>query len=39
MTKTVPSNAAYATYAVSATATSGTSSGTGTGNVTVKPGK
>jgi M6 family metalloprotease-like protein len=39
MTKSVPANAAYATLAVDATASSGTYSGTGSASVTVKPGK
>ena len=39
MTKTVPSDAAFATYTVDATATSGTYSGSGSASVTVKPGK
>jgi M6 family metalloprotease-like protein len=39
MTKTVPADAAFATYSVTASATSGTFSGTGNASVTVKPGK
>ncbi len=39
MTKTVPANAAPATYAVDASATSGAFGATAAANVTVKPGK
>ena len=39
MTKSVPANAAYATFPVDATATSGTYSGTASTSVTVKLGK
>ena len=39
MTKSVPGDAAVATYAVNASATSGTYSATGNASVTVKPGK
>lgn len=39
MTKTIPGDAAFATYAVDATATSGTYSDSGSASLTVKPGK
>jgi uncharacterized repeat protein (TIGR01451 family) len=39
MTKTIPSDAAAATYPVDASATNGTYSATGSASVTVKPGK